>query len=210
VSIGLIVTIIVLLAVVLTLVVRDNNDDNAANNVAPAPAPAFTTERMGDGLLGGRDEAVAMLQAHTGVQQGEGSLTTADDAFAVDRPLAYYVPMAGEGRFGGYVAEDTVASDNTQARRAYDKMLFDEWNDPVGWAASPAPRAVLSADEMYFLEQNGVYDFEGRGFAAAPAAPAAATVESFEHSRFMEMNTNLPGWTDHEAHRSDRQRFTEF
>jgi hypothetical protein len=207
VSIGLIVTIIVLIAVVLTLVVRDNDDNGAADTVAPAGPPSFTNERAGDGLASGQDEAVVpALRAHTGEFQGEGRMSTAGD-LSVNRPMARYEPMAGEGRLGGYIAEDTVVSDYDQARRAYDEMLFDEWNDPLGWAASPEPRVALSSDEMRFLEMNGVYDFDTRLLAAAPARPA---VESFDHIRFMEWNTFLPGWTDHQAQVSDRQGLTEF
>lgn len=205
-SIGLIVTSIVLIAVVLTLVVRETDDSNAADTVAPAvPAPSFN-ERAGDGLASGQDDAVLpALQSHTSQYQGEGRLNGAGTV-AVDRPAAHYVPMAGEGQLGGYVAEDATDS-HEQARLAYDEMLFNEWNDPVGWAATPEPRVAMSSDEMYFLEQNGVYDFDTRGLAAAPSV---RTVESFDHIRFMELNTILPGWTDSEAHRSDRQRFTEF
>lgn len=204
-SIGLIVTLIVLIAVVLSLAV--DNDDRADRTSAPAAPLSYYVDGSGDGLVGGGYDqgSVPALKSHTGEFQGEGRMNTTG-GLSVNRPMGYYHPFGREGLINGFNAGD-VLSPEEQARLAHDEMLFKEWNDPLGWQAIPEQPAVMSYQDMLYLEQNGVYD--DRSLAAVPTAP---TVNSYDRIRFLEINTNLPGASDDTApaSRSDRQRFTDF
>jgi len=200
VSVGLIVALIVTIAVVLSFAV-DNDDDRPVRLAAPAAPLSYYSDGSGEGLVGGEGQAVVPLpRMHPGDGQGEGLVNTADD-MSVAGPTTGYHPYSGEiGLTGG----DVTLSSEQQARLANDEMLFTEWNDPLGWQATSEPQAVMSYEEMLYLEMNGVYDFE-RHLAAEPTQPA---VDDYARTRFIEWNTNLPGWTDDTSHRSDRERFS--
>ena len=189
-SVGLIVALIVAIAVVLTFAV-DNDDDQAERTVAP-PAPlSYINDGAGEGLLSGESQAVVpALRAHTDERQGDGLVNTIDD-LSMTGPTTGYHPYTEEV---GLTEGDVTLSYEEQARLANDEMLFEEWNDPLGWKATTRlePMTVLSYEEMVFLESNGVYDFE-RNLAVAPAQPA---VDDYARMKLIEWNTNLPGGTD--------------
>ncbi len=208
-SVGLIVALIVAIAVVLSLAV-DNDDNRTDQTTAPRAPLSYIHDGMGEGLVSGEDQAVVpALRAHTSELQGEGHLNTLDDLSdyrPTDRPTSGYHPYTEEV---GLTEGSITLTYEEQARLAHDEMLFKEWNDPLGWQATsqPAtePGAVLSYADILFLEQNGVYDIE-RHLAAAPTGP---TVDLYARMKFIEINTNLPGWTDDTSHLSDRERFIE-
>jgi hypothetical protein len=200
VSVGLIVALIVAIAVVLSFAV-DNDDDQTERTVAP-PAPlSYINNGAGEGLVGGEGEAVLpALRAHTGEFQGDGLANAIIDP-SMTAPTSGYHPYTGDI---GFIEGSATLSYEEQARLANDEMLFDEWNDPLGWQATSEPQAAMSYDDMLYLEMNGVYDF-GRDLAVAPAQPA---VDDYAQQKFIEWNTNLPSGTDDTAHRSDRERFS--
>ena len=208
-SVGLIVALIVAIAVVLSLAV-DNDDNRTDQTTAPRAPLSYINEGAGEGLLSGESQAVVpALRSYTSELQGEGHLNTLDDLSVTrptDRPATGYHPYTEEV---GLTEGDVTLTYEEQARLAHDEMLFEEWNDPLGWQATSEPKtepgAVLSYADILFLEQNGVYDID-RHLAAAPTRP---TVDLYARMKFIEMNTNLPGWTDDTSHVSDRQRFTE-
>jgi hypothetical protein len=200
VSVGLIVALIVAIAVVLSFAV-DNDDDQTERTVAP-PAPlSYINNGAGEGFLSGESQAVVpMLRAHTGDFQGDGLLNTIIDP-SMTAPATGYHPYTGDV---GLIEGSATLSYEEQARLANDEMLFEAWNDPLGWQATSEPQAAMSYDDMLYLEMNGVYDF-GRDLAVAPAQPA---VDDYARQKFIEWNTNLPSGTDDTAHRSDRERFS--
>jgi hypothetical protein len=225
VSVGLIIAVIAAIAVVLALVLDTDDNRTVSTNVNDAPLSYYVPE-SGDGIVGGNDQAVVPVprahtgefqgdgivgghgpavmplpQAQTGELQGDGLVNTADD-LSVTRPISRYQPYGGET---GIIDGTASAAALAQAQRAHDEMLFTEWNDPLGWQAVPEQEktAVVPYEHWLYLEQNGVYE-ANRGLAVIPA-PA---VESYEHMKFIELNTILPGWTDYTA-KSDREGFIE-
>lgn len=189
-SVGLIVALIVAIAVVLSFAV-DNDDDRTDRTVAP-PAPlSYVDNGAGEGFVSGEGQAVVpAMRAHTSERQGDGLVNRADD-LSVTEPITRYHPNTGDI---GLTEGSVTLSYEEQARLANDEMLFEEWNDPLGWKTTTRlePAAVLSYEEMLFLEMNGVYDFD-RHLAAAPTQPA---VDDYARQKFIEWNTNLPGGTD--------------
>jgi hypothetical protein len=195
VSIGLIVALIVGIAVVM-IVAIDDDGNRTDRTAAPAAPLSYIHDGMGEGFVSGEGEAVVpALRSHTSELQGEGHLNTLDDLSVyrpTDRPTGGYHPYSGEV---GLTEGSTSYLE--QARRANDEMLFEEWNDPLGWQAieepEPVARTVIPYDRMIFLEQNGVYDFD-RFLAAVPEQPVVD--ETYMRMRYIEWNTNLPGETN--------------
>ncbi len=199
-SVGLIVALIVAIAVVLSFAI-DNDDDQAERTVAP-PAPlSYINNGAGEGFLSGESQAVVpALRAHTGDFQGDGLVNTIIDP-SMTAPATGYHPYTGDV---GLTEGSATLSYEEQARLANDEMLFEEWNDPLGWQATSEPQAAMSYDDMLYLEMNGVYDV-GRDLAVVRTKPA---VDDYARQKFIEWNTNLPSGTDDTAHPSDRGRFS--
>ena len=186
-SVGLIVALIVTIAVVLSLAV-DNDDKQTARTSAPRAPLSYLDAGAGEGFVSGEDQAVVpALRAHTDERQGDGLMNTIDD-LSVTVPTTGYHPYTEE--VGPTEGSNTLTHEE-QARLAHDEMLFKEWNDPLGWQATTQPEAVMSYEDVLFLEQNGVYNL-GRDLAAAPTRP---TVDLYARMKFIEINTNLPGGT---------------
>lgn len=203
VSVGLIIAVLVSIAVVLALTSDSDNNRTVRTNVNDAPLSYYVPE-AGDGIVGGHDQAVVPApRATTGEHQGDGLVNTADD-LSVTWPTSRHHPYGGD--VGLTDGSDSSAA-LEQAQRAHDEMLFEQWNDPLGWQAIPEKEAVVPYERWLFLEQNGVYDTDAtRDLAVTTEAP---DVMSYERQKFIEINTYLPGWTDDAPSMSDRQRFTE-
>ncbi len=201
-SVGLIVTLIVLIAVVLSLAV--DNDDPAPRTSAPAAPLSYYVEGAGNGLINGLDEGIAPTTAQTTESRDFRRVPTNSD-IAVNRPTARYEEGAGEGLVGGNIGLTVVLPSEEQLALTNDEIMFREWNDPLGWQAIPAPAEVTSYADMLFWEQN-VYFGDG---AVADEQPVAK-VESSDRTRFIAMNTDLPGTADDTRLASDRQGFTQF
>ena len=74
-----------------------------------------------------------------------------------------------------------------------DDIQFREWNDPLGWMLAPSP-AFASVEEMRFWELN--VTFMPVGTSPEADAPVDTTPETYAHMRFLEANTQLPGYSE--------------
>ncbi|MEX1158467.1 MAG: hypothetical protein WEC79_06010 [Thermomicrobiales bacterium] len=137
--------------------------------------------------VSGDDASVrTQVQAYDVPGQGDGLLSDSHRAVAAPAqldPISRYEDWLGEGWLDEGFNPGDIVSDKEQARLAYDEMLFDALNDPLGWQAIPERPAVMSSEQTRFLELNGVYaDAADLSYLERPA------VLSWERMRFLELN----------------------
>jgi hypothetical protein len=153
-------------------------------------------EGAGEGLIGG--QAARDLQsprAYPAENGGEGLIGGSGD-LAVTRPTTRFKPFSGDvGLTAGGVTPAVILPEeatpaDVAARQTIDDIQFREWNDPLGWQAIPAQPAVVSSTDILFWEQNVT------SMIGYTETVKVAKVDPYARMRFLEMNTDLPGWSE--------------
>ena len=125
----------------------------------------------------------------------------------VNRPMSYYVAGSGEGLVGGGIGFTEILPNEYRTSLTHDEIMFQEWNDPLGWQAIAEPVAVRSYEDTLFWEQNVLF---GDGAIVTPEPPV---VDQYARMVFLQWNTVLPGWSEGAtlaSEGSDRQDFSRF